>query len=165
MPIKILHSPPKMIATNSMSEHGPSRKNIHLQVAHEWQNKSQPAGGKMANAQTFPEQSKIDQSLIDNFIENLRTTTGKKEQFALLNRQISRLTSVDRDKFVRDVTLTLKGSQSSEDQDLLKEKFLPAYSMYFAVNMLNSQLNEEFRAAILKPPSFDGEEDNDDEVW
>lgn len=162
MTIQMLHSPLKMMTSNSLSEHEPYKKNVRMQVAQAWQNKNLPTGGKVGDSQDKPEQSQVNQAMIDAFIESLRTTTDKKELFGLINKQMMSLSKADKDKFLHDITQTLKGSQSSEDQDLLIEKFNPAYSRYFAVNMLNSDLNEQFRASMMKPPSFDGEDDDDE---
>src|SRR5471030_3132843 len=64
MTIQMLHSPLKMMTSNSLSEHEPYKKNVRMQVAQAWQNKNLPTGGKVGDSQDKPEQSQVNQAMI-----------------------------------------------------------------------------------------------------
>ncbi|EEQ11875.1 hypothetical protein ymoll0001_4630 [Yersinia mollaretii ATCC 43969] len=106
----------------------------------------------------------MEQSDINKFIESLRTTPEKRKLFALLNNKLRSLSSTEREKFISGLVQTLKASEQPEDQNLLKEKFNPAYSMYISSGILINQLNQESLAKIGQAPREDDEEDDSDEI-
>lgn len=140
--------------------------NIHLRVAEAWQtNTSGKTAATEQNKPTDkPQISEMEQSDINKFIESLRATPEKRELFALLNNKLRSLSSIEREKFISGLVQTLKASEQPEDQNLLKEKFNPAYSMYIASGILINQLNQESLAKIGQVPREDDDEDDSDEI-
>lgn len=161
MTISMLHSTVKMTATITGTEPAPHSKNVHLRVAQAWQNN--PVEKMPATEKNRPpaelQFSAIEQSVIENFIESMRTTQDKKALFALLNKKLRSLSSAERVKFLTGLETTIKKSALPEDQILLKEKFNPAYAMYVATDMLINQLNQELLAKIGRVPDDDEEPD------
>lgn len=140
--------------------------NIHLRVAEAWQtNTSGKTAATEPNKPTDKLQiSTTEQLEIDKFIESMRATTEKRELFALLNKKLRSLSSTERGKFIGGLIQTLKASDQPEFQDLLKEKFNPAYSMYIATDMFVNQFNQEIISKIGQIPREDDEEDDLDEI-
>ncbi|QKJ05260.1 hypothetical protein HRD69_07290 [Yersinia mollaretii ATCC 43969] len=155
-----------MAAALPNSEPARQSNNIHLRVAEAWQaNTSGKTAVTERNKSTDkPQISEMEQSDINKFIESLRTTPEKRKLFALLNNKLRSLSSTEREKFISGLVQTLKASEQPEDQNLLKEKFNPAYSMYISSGILINQLNQESLAKIGQAPREDDEEDDSDEI-
>ncbi|MDN0112180.1 hypothetical protein [Yersinia mollaretii] len=166
MTITTLHSTLKMTATLPNSEPARQSNNIHLRVAGAWQTNT--SGKTAATEQNKPTDklqiSATEQVEIDKFIESLRATPEKKEIFVLLNKKLRSLSSTERGKFIGGLVQTLKASDQPEVQDLLKEKFNPAYSMYIATDILVNQINQESLSKIGQAPREDDDEDDLDEI-
>ncbi|CNK33338.1 Uncharacterised protein [Yersinia mollaretii] len=155
-----------MAAALPNSEPARQSNPIHLRVAEAWQaNTSGKTAVTERNKPTDKLQiSTTEQLEIDKFIENLRATSEKKELFVLLSKKLRGLSSTERETFIRGLVQTLKASEQPEDQNLLKEKFNPAYSMYISSGILINQLNQESLAKIGQAPHEDDEEDDSDEI-
>ncbi|MDA5537119.1 hypothetical protein [Yersinia mollaretii] len=166
MTITTLHSTLKMAAAIPNSVPALQNNNIHLRVAEAWQtNTSGKTAATEQNKPTDkPQISEMEQSDINKFIESLRATPEKRELFALLNNKLRSLSSIEREKFISGLVQTLKASEQPEDQNLLQEKFNPAYSMYIASGILINQLNQESLAKIGQVPREDDDEDDSDEI-
>ncbi len=138
--------------------------NIHLRVTEAWQKNiagkiAAPVGNKLTEQ---PQVSTLEQSAIDKFIENMHATSAKKDLFVLINKKLRSLSAIEREKFINGLVQTLKTSEFTKDQTLLKEKFNPAYSMYIATDILVNQLNQESLSKIGQAPREDDEDDSDE---
>ncbi len=155
-----------MTAALPNSEPARQSNNIHLRVAEAWQTNT--SGNTAATEPNKPTDklpiSATEQLEFDKFIESLRTTSEKKALFVLLSKKLRGLSSTERGKFIGGLVQTLKASDQPELQDLLKEKFNPAYSMYIATGMFVNQLNQESLAKIGQAPREDDDEDDFDEI-
>ncbi len=153
-------------ATVQNSKPAPQSNNIHLRVTKAWQENvsSTPEAMKPNQLNVQPKISASEQSAINKFIESLHATQDKKDLFVLLSKQLRGLSATEHEKFIDGLLNTLKISEHPGDQTLLKEKFNPAYAMYYANSMFVTQINQDILSKFGQVSKDDDDNDDFDEI-